>query len=460
MGTFRGSGDLPSSLSELPAAPAPLPRRSTGHSGGGVDTALTASAPAPLGNGPFRLFLVGEAVSLLGTHVSELALPLTAIYLFSAGPGAVGLLRGAQLLPYLLFSLILGVWIDRHRRRPLMIGANAVRLVVVAAIPVLAGLNRLELRFVYVAAFLVGSAAVLFDLSSMSFVPTLVRGPGELLEANGRIGVVSYSAEAAGPAVGGGLVAVLTAPIAMAIDAASYAASLVTLLLVRTPEPRPDPTNRRPALTELVEGLRFVFGGSHLRSLVLVGAAYNFFSVATSSMFLLYAVKALQMSAGEVGGVLSVAAIAGVVGSLAARRLLGRFRLGAVYAGSVSIAFLGPALIPAAAGPRWLVVTMVVLGCGLMSASGGVSNVTVVTLRQVSTPDRLLGRMNAGFRTLLFGGGTLGGPVGGLLGATFGLRSGLWVIASGAAIMVLPVVMSPIARLRQLPATAGEQSGR
>ena len=420
-------------------------------------TAPPADAPTRPGNRPFTLFLTGEAVSLLGTQVSELALPLTAIYLFDAGPGAVGLLRAAQLLPYLVFSLLLGVWIDRHRRRPLMVGANAVRLVVTTAVPVLAVADRLQLPVLYAAAFLTGAAAVLFDLSSMSLVPVLVRGRRELLAANGRIGIVSYSAEAAGPSVGGALVAALTAPVAVAVDAASYAVSLVTLLLVRAPEPAPDRHDRRPVRTELAEGLRFVFGSRLLRSLALVGAAYNLVVVATSSMFLLYAVTALHMSAREVGGVLSVAAVAGIAGSLTARRLLGRFPLGVVYAASVSAGLLGPLLVPAAAGPRWLVVTTVVLACGLMSASGGISNVTVVTLRQVGTPDRLLGRMNAGFRTVLFGGGTLGGPVGGLLAAHVGLRVGLWVLAAGALLVVVPVLRSPVARLRHLPAAAAER---
>lgn len=417
-------------------------------------TTVSGNGQFSASNRPFRFFLVGESVSLLGTQVSQLALPLTAIYLFNAGPGAVGLLRGAQLLPYLLFSLLLGVWIDRHRRRPLMITANVVRLVVTMAIPVLAALHRLHMPFVYVVAFVAGTGAVLFDLSCMSFVPTLVRGRKNLLEANGKIGIASYSAEAAGPALGGGLVAALTAPIAVAVDAASYAVSLVSLLLVRMPEPLPDRANRLPVLTELGEGLRFVFRGRYLRPLALVGAAFNFFSIATTSVFLVYAVKALHLSAAGVGGVLSVAAIAGIVGSFAARRLLGRFPLGTVYAASVSVAFLGPVSIPAAGGPRWLVVVMVVVACGLMSTGGAVANVVVLTMRQVSTPDRLLGRMNAGFRTALFGGGTLGGPVGGLLAATFGLRGGLWIITSGAALMVVPVLLSPITRLRHLPEAA------
>lgn len=407
-------------------------------------------------NRNFMMFLAGESVSLLGTQISQLAFPLTAIYLFGAGPRAVGLLRGAQLLPYLLFSLILGVWVDRHRRRLSMLFANAVRFLVVLAIPILDAVGRLHMPYLYTAAFATGTAAVLFDLSSMSFVPTLVGGRSSLLAANGTIGTSAYSAEAAGPAIGGALVATLTAPIAMAVDAVSYAVSLVTLLLVRVHEPRPERTGRRPVVTELTEGLRFVFGDRLLRPLALTGGAYNFVSIATSSMFLLYAVKALGMSAAAVGGVLSVAAVAGVAGSFSARRLLARFRLGGIYACSISAAFLGPVLIAAATGPRWLMIVMVVAACGLMSASGGISNVVVLTMRQISTPDRMLGRMNAGFRTVLFGGGTLGGPVGGLLASAFGLRGGLWIIAVGACLVVPLVLVSPVSRLQALPEAAAD----
>jgi MFS family permease len=416
---------------------------------------VETAALSPWRNRDFLLFLLGESTSLMGTQVSDFALPLTAIYLFHMGAQGVGLLRGAQLVPYLALSLLVGVWVDRRRRRPLMLLANAVRFTAVASVPLLHLLGVLHAPALYVAALVAGCAAVVFDLSSMSFMPGLVRGRRNLVQANGIIGVSTYAASTAGPAAAGFLVNLLTAPIAMAVDAGSYVVSMLTLWKLRPQEMTKDSGRGRSLRRELDEGLRFVFGHQHLRPLAFVGGAFNFFSVSVISMFMVYAATTLHMNPSRIGLVLSVAAIAGVAASMGAKRLLARYPLGAVYFASVATAFVGPVVIAAASGPAILVFTMLAAGCALMSAGNGVSGVVVLSLRQTITPDHLLGRMNAGFRTVLHGGGALGGPVGGALAVVAGVHGALWVLAVCAILMVGAVALSPVSRLATMPETHG-----
>lgn len=405
-------------------------------------------------NRDFMVFWTGETLSLYGTQITALALPLTAVLVFDAGPQQLGLVRFAQFVPYLLFGLLFGVWIDRVRRRPVMLAANLARLLLVGSVPLLSALELLQLPLLLAITFGIGVAGVLFDLSWMSYVPVLVRDRGYLVEANSKLGVTSSSAEAAGPGMAGVLVGALTAPTAMVVNAASFAASLVSLLLVRVREPRPAaPTTRRLG-PELAEGLRFVFGDRHLRALSLVGCLCNFFIIATSTMFVLYAVRDRGLSPALLGFVLSMGAVGGVLGALAAGWLLRRHALGRVYAVSVGTTFLGPAVIAVAGGPRPLLVGLFVFAFVLIYVGVSVSNVVIVSLRQTITPSSLMARMNAAFRTLMYGGGSLGGPAGGLLAGVVGMRPALAVLAVGSAGMLAPVILSPVARLPAMPPPA------
>ena len=305
--------------------------------------ALTEAAPGrgrvpqrtPAGtlwrNGDFLKFWAGESVSLLGTQVTVLALPLTAVITLHSGPETLGLLRFFEMVPFLLFGLLFGVLADRMRRRPLMLASNAIRLVLVASVPVLAATGHLVLGLLYVVAFGVGSAAVVFDVCWLSYVPALVRDKALLVDANSKLGTTAAGADAAGPGIAGVLVSALTAPIAMAVDAASYAVSLISLLLIRTPEPRVARPVRGHLRSDLREGLAFILHNRYLRAVALVAAMCNFFTTATQSMFILYAVQDHGLSPGALGVILSVGAVGGIVGAAAAgpliRRLAARSRL-------------------------------------------------------------------------------------------------------------------------------------
>ena len=413
---------------------------------------MTGVRPKSLWHNPdFLKFWSGEALSLFGAQVTNLALPLAAVLVFDATAGQVGLLRFLQLVPYLFLALLFGVWVDRHRRRPIMLLANAVRMVLIALVAVLAHLDLLSIGGLLAIACLIGVFSVLFDVSWMSFVPTLVKDPDQYVEANQKMGVTQSTTDVAGPGVAGVLIGWVGPATALVVDALSYLASLLSLLLIRTPEPEPPPAADRQLRRELVEGVRWVFGHPVLRPLAVFAPFTNFSLTCVSTLFLLYAVRVEGLTAAEVGLVLSVASVGALVGALVAPAVLRRHPVGPAYGAALTAIYAGPLLLPLAAGPRPVVLGLFMLSLLLSYTGSGLSNVIQLTLRQTCTPASLMGRMSAAFRTLLFGGGALGGLAAGLAGGGLGLRAGLLVVTVCSAAMVVPILLSRVVKLRRMP---------
>jgi MFS family permease len=403
-------------------------------------------------NSDFLKFWSGEALSLVGAQVTNLALPLTALLVFDATAEQVGLLRFLQLVPYLFLSLLFGVWVDRSRRKPIMLLANAVRMVLITLVAVLAHRDALSITGLLAIACLVGVFSVLFDVSWMSFVPTLVKQPGQYVEANQKLGVTQSTTDVAGPGAAGVLIGWVGPASALVVDAASYLASLLSLLWIRTPEPAPPPAaDRRHVGREVLDGVRFVFGHEVLRPLARFAPFTNFSLTCVSTLFLLYAVRDQGLDAVTVGAVFSVSSVGALVGALASSRLLARYPVGPLYGVALAALYAGPLLLPLAAGPRPVVVGLFMLSLVLSYGGSGLSNVIQLSLRQTCTPPHLMGRMTAAFRTLLFGGGALGGLCAGLIGGAVGPRAGLAVVTAGSAAMVVPIVLSQVVRLRAMP---------
>lgn len=414
----------------------------------------TGIAPETLWrNTDFLTFWWGEGLSLFGTQVTTLALPLTAMLVFKASPLEVGMLRFLQQVPYLFLALVFGVWVDRTRRKPIMMVANAARMVLIALVPLLAHLHRLSITGLLVIACVVGIFSVLFDVSWMSFVPALVKDPRHYVDANQKMGVTQSTSDVAGPGVAGVLISWLGPLTAMVVDAASYLASLASLLLIRTPEPAPPPAaGRRHVGRELADGVRWVFGDRILRALAILAPFTNFSLTCVSTLFLLYAIRDKGLNPATVGLILSVAAVGALVGALISKALIRRFRFGVLYGVALAGIYAAPVLIPLAGGSRPVVIGIFMLSLVISYFGGGLSNVMQISMRQTCTPQTLMGRMNAAFRTLLFGGGALGGLCAGLIGGAIGLHAALTVVAFCSAAMVVPIAMSPVVRLRAIPA--------
>ncbi len=388
-----------------------------------------------------------NGVSQLGTQVTLLALPLAALYVLKASALGVSLLRAFAVLPFLLFSLPAGVWVDRLRRRPLMIAADLGRALAMASIPVAFWLGHLTMAQLYVVAGIHGLLSVVFDVSYLSFLPTLV-GRRHLAEANATLLGTQSAAGLAGPTLAGNLVAVVGAPVAVLADAISFLWSGAVVATIRGREPRPEPTETR-ARTELVEGLRYVFAQPYLRTLTVWIAIGNLFTSAIFALMIVYFVRDLRLGAATIGWLTAVINAGLVAGAFANGWVVRRFGIGPVIAwagvGS-TVALVG---IPAA--PRSFPLPVLVLSGVAGTFVGFFMNVNQLTLRQAITPHRLLGRMNSVTRFMYWGTMPLGSALGGVVAETVGLRTTLFAAAAGAALAAVPIALSPIRRLRELP---------
>lgn len=403
-------------------------------------------------NPDFLKLWTGETISLIGSHITLLALPLTAVLSLQATPSQMGILGAARFAPFLLMTLLAGVWVDHHRRRTILIAANLGRAVLMGLIPLLAVQGQLRMEYLYGIVFLVGVFTVFFDLAYQSYLPSLVER-GQLVEANSKLQASASAAEIGGPGLAGILVELFAAPLAILLDALSFLVSSIALGLIDKPEPAPTLyEHRQGILREIREGIRVTFGNPYLRAISGEAATFNMFWQVIEAVFVLYATRELGMGPGLLGFIIATGSIGALLGSLLAGYVAERLGTGPAIIGAMTLACLAPVFIPLATGSSVTVLLFLILAHLLGGVGVAISNVHVVSLRQTITPDRLLGRMNASYRLVIYGTLPLGALLGGILGETIGLRPTLAFGALGLLSAVLWVLFSPVPRLRQLPA--------
>jgi MFS family permease len=409
-----------------------------------------------LRNRDFVKLWAGETVSLVGTQVTLFALPLVAILTLKATVFQVGVLNATRYAPVVVLSLFVGVWLDTRRRRPILIACSLGCAILVGLVPISFALGVLSIGLLYVVSILVGSLSVIFDVGVLSYVPGLVE-PRHLADSNGKIQTSTAMAGIAGPSLAGLLVGILTAPVTLTVDAVSYLCSALGLATIRTPEPPPHVPEVRPSVrASIAEGLRAVYGSPILRGLLTQSGTFNFFQNALITVFVVYAVRDLGLSPAKLGVVIGAISVGGVIGAMLANRLRTTFGFGRIMRFTTIFAALCPLLllIPRDAGAASLVILIaaeVFYGFNVLAF-----NVNTVTLRQVITPNRLLGRMNASYRLVLFGTGPLGAVLGGLLAQNIGLRPALVLTAILLTSPALWVFFSPVFRLREMPEKNGQ----
>jgi MFS family permease len=391
-----------------------------------------------------------ETISQFGTQVSQLALPFVAIVVLDASTFAVAALGTVEFLPFLLFTLPAGVWVDRLPRRAILIVADYGRAALLFTVPFAYALDALTMGQLYVVGFLVGTFTVFFDVSYQSYLPALVDRE-RIIEGNSKLEVSRTTAQITGPGISGGLIGLITAPYAVLVDAISFLGSGAFLTAIRKHELKPVPTGDRPRMrTELVEGLRYVIHHPLLRPQAMCTGTSNFFSNVTFSIFLVYAVRVLDLSAAEVGLIFTIGGLGGLLAAFSSQRITSRFGVGrtTIAMGLMwgSATFLVP-LAPEDFPHPFLV------AFGLISSFAiVVYNITQLSLRQAITPERIQGRMNSVMRFLVWGTIPLGSLVGGALASTIGLRETLFVGAAGGMLSVLPIIFSRAQRtLREIP---------
>jgi MFS family permease len=397
----------------------------------------------------FRLLWGGETISELGSQVSLLAIPLLAVRTLHATPFQMGLLTAASTAAFLIVGLPAGVWIDRTRRRWVMIAADLGRVVAIGSVPVAYAAGWLTLAQLFVVTLVSGILTVFFDVAYQSYLPTLV-GRERLVEGNAKLTGSEQVAAVAGPSVAGGLVQAVGSSAAVLVDSVSFLFSAGAIEAIRAPEPVPEvpESGHRKVRHDIAEGLRFVFGNALLRAIAATTAWANFFSGIAAAVEVVFLVREVHATPGVIGLLFTMGGIGGVLGAFVAGPLARRF--GGARATIIGIlGNVGGLLVPLTMpGPA-----LILFGAGLffVSFSAVVYNVNQVSFRQRLCPDRLLGRMNASMRFVVWGVLPLGGVLGGVLGSVAGLRPTLWVGYIGEALACIWLLASPMRTMRDFP---------
>jgi MFS family permease len=402
-------------------------------------------------HGDFVKLWAGQSISEFGSQVSQIAIPTVAILTLKATTFEVAALGTVEFAPFVLFTLPAGVWVDRLRRRSILIVGDVGRAALLLSIPIAYALDALTLWQLYVVGFLVGILTVFFDVAYQSYLPALVERDA-LVEGNSKLSMTQSGAAIAGPGLAGGLIALATAPFALLVDAGSFLVSgAFTLAIRKREEPVGGEGERRHLLVELWEGLRYVLRHRYLLPQALATGSSNFCTSAIFALYFVYAYRHLGLTPALVGLAGAIGAVGWLIGASQAdglQRLLG---VGPMTTLGASLTCPAALLIPLAPHTHWLAVACLAASGAIMGFGNVIYNIPQVSLRQAITPERLQGRMNASMRFLVWGTMPLGSLAGGGLAAAVGLRPALFAAAIASASSVLPIVLSPIRSLRDFP---------
>jgi MFS family permease len=396
----------------------------------------------------FRQLWAAETVSQVGTQVTQLALPVVAVTLLAATPFEMGVLSALETLAFLAIGLPAGAWVDRWRRKRVLVLNDLVRMLALGSLPLAWWLHALTLGQLFAVAAVTGTATVFFDVAYQSYLPTLVERT-QIVDGNGKLETSRAVAQVAGPGITGVLLRIVSAPFLIAVDAVSYLLSALFIGRIRHPDVVPDRAARRPLRVEIAEGLSFVVRHPLLRRIVACTGTSNLFSAMLTALLVLYALRTLHLAQSTLGLVFSAGAVGGLVGAVTAAPFARRVGEGRAIPLATTLLLPFTVLVPLAvfgAPQVLLVVSELGVSWGVVAY-----NVTQVSFRQRLCPPALLGRMNASVRFLVFGTMPLGGLLGGTLGSWIGVVPTLWIAVAGQGLAALWVVASPLIRMRDLP---------
>jgi MFS family permease len=393
----------------------------------------------------------GQGVSIFGEQFTSLAIPVLAVTLLHAVAWQMGVLNAATTAAFLVVGLPAGAWVDRWMKRRVMIAADLVRTLVLALIPILWFLGGLQIWHLFIIVAIYGVASVFFDVSYQSYIPLLVKPP-QVGPANATLEGTAQVARIGGPGIAGALLTIVSAPTLIIADSISYLVSVLSLSRIRDSEVPADRSLRRPLHTEIAEGVRFVMGQPLIRSVAGTTATSNFFSTLAFTLYPLYVLRTLGIGSFGLGVTLSAGAVGGLLGALATPRLARWIGEGRIIVVSAFVSGLTFILVPLAAGLHGVSAVVLLSVAEFITAFCVlVYNITQVTLRQRLCPPRLLGRMNASIRCLVWGVMPISALVSGALGGAIGIVPTLWIAYGGGMLAGLFVLFSPLPGMRSLP---------
>jgi MFS family permease len=402
-------------------------------------------------NPDFLKLWTGQSISELGSQVSGLAIPLLAALSLHASAFQFSLLGVLGFLPFILFALPAGVWVDRLRRRYILIVGDAARAVLLALIPILWALHELQVWHLLVLEFLIGIFTVFFDVAYQSYLPALIERE-DLIDGNSKLQLTASVASVSGPPIAAGLMAVVGAANAILADCASFVASTLFMISMRHREtpPKPEPGQKHPKMwPQVKEGLNWVARHPWLRSIAMCTGTSNFFSTLSNAILILYMARTLELSKIEIAIVFVASPLGSIVAGLVTNRVNRRIGVGPTILATISVSSVAGLCYPLA--PHSFPLPLLMAG-GALFGFGAVSyNITQVSLRQAITPERLQGRMNAAMRWIVWGTIPLGTLLGGALATWFSLRTALWVGGIGNMLAILPIAFSSVLKVREMP---------
>ena len=421
---------------------------------------MTTPRRSLIHNPDFARLWTAETISQFGSQVSGLAIPLIAATVLEVSPFEFGLLSTIEFLPFILLSLPAGVWVDRLRRRPILIVGDLGRAAVLLSIPIAFYFDALTIWQLYIVGFTTGCLTVFFDIAYQSYLPAVVERDA-LVEGNAKLESSRAAAQVIGPGIAGVLIGTIGAATAVLFDSMSFLASALFIFRIRRPEPDPRQTATGEAVEagpgmrrEIAEGLHYVVGNRYLRSIAACTGSANLFGNIATAIFILYAARDVGLSAATIGLIFAVGALGFLAGALVANRVATRIGVGPTI---VVSAFLGwPAVLLIAIAPAGLEVPFFVVSGVLGGLSVSIYNINQVSFRQAITPERMQGRMNATMRFVVWGTIPIGAILGGILGGQIGLYETIWVGAIGSFFPFLFVLFSPVRGIHEMPGSAAD----
>ena len=402
----------------------------------------------------FTRLWAGQTASSFGSQITFLALPLTAILVLEATPAQMGVLTALGAVPSLFLGVAVGVWVDRRRRRPILVASDLARAALLLVVPVAVAMNLLQIEVLYILTLGFGTLSLLFAVGHMSLLPWLV-GREDLVEANSKLALSGSASQVVGPGVAGALIGLLTAPVALILDAVTFVVSALAIQSIRAEEPAPTISHEteqvRRFWRDARAGIALVVRNRVLAALAGQAATLGLFNAMLEAVWILYVTQRLGLSAHLLGIAFATGGLGFVLGASVAQPVLHRLGVGhAIILGALLTA-TSDLMIPLADGPMPVVVGLLIAGQFFFGVGSTVWNVGFVSLRQAATPAPMLGRMNSVILTLLGGVVPVGALVGGLLGQTLGMRPTLFVSIAGELLATAWVVFSPVRTMRELP---------
>ncbi|MCU1527084.1 MAG: major facilitator superfamily 1 [Frondihabitans sp.] len=396
----------------------------------------------------FLGFWAAGTVSEFGSYVTSIALQVLVLTTLHGTAFDVGLVNASRWVPYLLFGLVIGALVERRRRKPLLIGADIGRGILLGLIPLLAFLGHLSVPILMAFVAVFGLFSLVNDAAIQSFLPRLVPRSA-LLAANARIDQSSSVAQTSGPAIGGALVSLVGAPVAVFVDAASYFFSAVALSRIRVGEPVPSQAAEGSLWRDIGEGLRWVYGHRTLAPIAISTHIWFVFSSMLGTAYVPFALLAQHLNAFELGLTLSAAGVGGLVGSLFSARIGRRWGAGHAVIACLLVEPVSWAVIALSPPGNHLgAIVVLATGQGIFGLALGASNANEMGYRQAVTPDALQGRTNTTMRSFNRAAIIIGAPLGGLLADTIGYRATFWIGVAGFLLAAAILVASPFRRER------------